>query len=52
MQFVDGTENDPAQYGMAIFDAANQELIEKFNAGLANIKANGTYDEIIANYLG
>ena len=52
MKFVDGTENEPAQYGFAIFDAANQELVDKFNAGLANIKANGTYEEIIAKYLG
>ncbi len=52
MKYVDGTENEPAQYGFAIFDAANQELVDKFNAGLENIKANGTYDEIIAKYLG
>lgn len=52
MKFVDGTENEPAQYGLAIFDAANEELVEKFNAGLENIKANGKYDEIIEKYLG
>ena len=52
MKFVEGTENEPAQYGMAIFNADNQELIDLFNAGLANIKANGKYDEIIAKYLG
>ena len=52
MQFVDGTENEPAQYGFAIFDAKNQELVDKFNAGLVNIKASGKYDEIIAKYLG
>ena len=52
MKFVEGTENEPAQYGMAIFDAANQELLDLFNAGLANIRANGKYDEIIAKYLG
>ena len=34
------------------FDEKNQELVDKFNAGLANIKANGTYDEIIKKYLG
>lgn len=28
------------------------KLVDMFNAGLANIKANGTYDEIIAKYLG
>ena len=52
MEIVDGTGNDPAEYGFAIFNADNQELIDMFNAGLANIKANGTYDEIIAKYLG
>ncbi len=52
MKFVEGTENEPAQYGFAIFDASKQELVDKFNAGLANIKANGKYDEIIATYLG
>ncbi len=52
MKFVDGTENDPAQYGMAIFNADNQELLDLFNAGLANIRENGKYDEIIATYLG
>lgn len=52
MKFVEGTENEPAQYGFTIFDAANQELVDKFNAGLANIKESGKYDEIIAKYLG
>ena len=33
-------------------DEMHQELIDMFNKGLANIKANGTYDEIIAKYLG
>ena len=52
MKYIDGTENDPAQYGMAIFDADNQELIDLFNAGLKNIRESGKYDEIIAKYLG
>ena len=52
MKFVEGTENEPAQYGFAIFDSKNQELVDKFNEGLKNIKANGKYDEIIAKYLG
>ncbi|MCR5416951.1 MAG: transporter substrate-binding domain-containing protein [Pseudobutyrivibrio sp.] len=52
MKIVDGTGNDPAEYGFAIFNADNQELVDMFNAGLANIKADGTYDEIIAKYLG
>ena len=52
MKIVDGTGNDPAQYGFAIFNADNQELVDMFNAGLKNIKENGTYDEIISKYLG
>ena len=52
MEIIDGTGNDPAAYGFAIFNKDNQELIDMFNAGLANIKADGTYDEIIAKYLG
>lgn len=52
MKFVDGTENEPAQYGFAIFDESKKELVELFNAGLKNIRANGKYDEIINKYLG
>ena len=32
-------------------DLANQELLDMFNKGLANIKASGEYDEILARYL-
>ncbi len=52
MKLVDGTGNDPAAYGFATFSADSQELLDMFNAGLANIKANGKYDEILAKYLG
>ncbi|MGM9607572.1 MAG: transporter substrate-binding domain-containing protein [Oscillospiraceae bacterium] len=52
LKIVEGTENEGGDYGFAIFNADNQELIDLFNAGLANIKANGKYDEIIAKYLG
>ncbi len=48
----DGMESEGAPYGAAIMNEANQELLDMFNAGLANIRANGTYDEIIARYLG
>lgn len=37
-------------YGFAVQKGKNPELIEKFNAGLANIKASGKYDEILAKY--
>ncbi|MBO3665091.1 ABC transporter permease subunit [Microbacterium stercoris] len=40
------------EYGFAVNKGENPELIEKFNAGLANLKASGEYDEIIATYIG
>lgn len=52
MKVVEGSENEGAPYGFAIFNADNQELLDLFNAGLANIKENGKYDEILAKYLG
>ncbi len=52
MKLVDGTGNEPAAYGFAIFNSANQPLVDMFNKGLANIKKNGKYDEILAKYLG
>ena len=52
LKIVEGTENEGSPYGFAIFNADNQELIDMFNKGLANIKASGKYDEIIAKYLG
>ena len=52
MKLVDGTANDPAAYGFAVFSADKQELVDMFNKGLANIKANGKYDEILKKYLG
>ena len=41
---------NPSEYGFAVKKGTNAELIEKFNAGLKNIKANGKYDEILAKY--
>lgn len=41
---------NPAQYGFAVKKGQNAELLEKFNAGLKNIKDNGKYDEILAKY--
>lgn len=37
-------------YGFAVLKGQNAELLEKFDAGLANIKANGKFDEIVASY--
>ena len=41
---------NPAPYGFAVKKGTNAELIDMFNKGLANIKANGKYDEILAKY--
>ncbi len=40
----------PGYYGFAVKKGTNPELIEKFNLGLANIRANGKYDEILSKY--
>ena len=52
LKVLEDTANEGGDYGFAIFNADNQELLDMFNAGLADIKANGTYDEILAKYLG
>ena len=45
-----GEKINPSFYGFAVKKGTNPELIEMFNAGLANIKENGKYDEILAKY--
>ena len=40
-----------SQYGFAVVKGENPELIEMFNAGLANLKESGQYDEILAKYI-
>lgn len=46
-----GMESEGAPYGFAIMNKDNQKLLDMFNAGLKNIKANGKYDEILNKYL-
>lgn len=38
-------------YGFAVAKGQNQELIQKFNSGLAKIKENGKYQEILDKYI-
>lgn len=52
LMIPEGMESEGAPYGFAIMNENNQELLDMFNAGLANIKENGKYDEILAKYLG
>jgi polar amino acid transport system substrate-binding protein len=41
----------PEQYGLAV-KKGNADLLAKLNKGLADIKADGTYDQIYAKYFG
>ncbi|MBP3872158.1 MAG: transporter substrate-binding domain-containing protein [Lachnospiraceae bacterium] len=52
MKVVEGTANEGSPYGLAVFSDDEQELLDLFNAGLANIVADGTYEEIVSKYLG
>ena len=38
-------------YGFAVLKGQNTELLEKFDAGLKNIKDSGKYDEILNTYI-
>lgn len=40
-----------SSYGFATLKGEAPELVEMFNAGLANLKANGKYDEILSTYV-
>lgn len=46
-----GMESTGAPYGFAIMNKENQPLLDMFNAGLKNIKENGTYQAILDKYL-
>lgn len=38
------------EHALVVYDESYRNIINIFNAGLANIKANGVYDEIISKY--
>ncbi|EGQ20738.1 glutamine ABC superfamily ATP binding cassette transporter, binding protein [Sporosarcina newyorkensis 2681] len=38
-------------YGISVLKGKNDELLEMIDKGLANLKENGTYDEILNKYL-
>ena len=52
LKILDNTANEGSDYGFVVFNENNKALIDLFNAGLANIKKNGTYDQILNKYLG
>ncbi|MCI1984942.1 MAG: ABC transporter substrate-binding protein/permease [Lactobacillus sp.] len=39
-------------YGIALNKGRNDDLLAKINAGIKKVKADGTYDKIVAKYLG
>lgn len=41
-----------ASYGALVAKGKNEDLIQAFNEGLAKVKADGTYDQIMEKYLG
>lgn len=47
---VVGKQENTSSYGFAVYKGEDAELLEMFNKGLENIKANGTYQEIIDKY--
>lgn len=50
MEMPKGTTAAGSSYGFAVQKGQNAELLEMFNKGLADIKANGTYQEIVDKY--
>lgn len=52
LKTIKETENEGFSYGFVISNPDKQKLLDLFNKGLANIKANGTYNKIVAKYFG
>lgn len=50
MEMPEGTTAAGSSYGFAVQKGQNAELLEMFNKGLADIKANGTYQKIVDKY--
>ncbi|MBO7674082.1 MAG: transporter substrate-binding domain-containing protein [Atopobiaceae bacterium] len=48
---ADASSEFATPYGFAVNKDSNAELLKKFNDGLANIKADGTYDKIVNKYI-
>lgn len=50
LEIPEGMTGAGSDYGFAVKKGENAELLAAFQKGLANIKANGKYQEIIDNY--
>lgn len=42
---------EPTSYSFAVMKGENSELLDMFNKGLSNLKANGKYNEIVNKYI-
>ncbi len=51
LQIPENMASDSAFYGFAIMDESASELLDMFNAGLANVTESGLYQEIVDTYL-
>jgi polar amino acid transport system substrate-binding protein len=50
LKMVTGMEKG-SSYGFAVIKGRNQELLQKFNAGLTNLRQSGAYDSILNKYI-
>jgi len=50
LKMVTGMEKG-SSYGFAVLKGKNQELLQKFDQGLVNVKENGTYQAILDKYI-
>ena len=47
---VDSVRTNPTPYGFAVLKGENKDLLDKFNAGLKQLKDDGTFDAIVEKY--
>ena len=50
LKMVTGMEKG-SSYGFAVLKGKNQDLLKKFDQGLVNVRANGTYQAILDKYI-
>ncbi len=51
LKIPENMANESSAYGFAIMSENSYELLDMFNAGLANVVASGEYQEIVDKYL-
>lgn len=51
LEIVEESESSPVGYSVCVRDEENLPFLELFNRGLANIRANGAYDEMVSKYI-